>query len=492
MQVMSKKKVLMLTIDRIPGASRVIKQARALVHNGHKVHIFAQKYPDLAEIDEIDGVKMRRFECFSHLNDYTPGLDDLPFLQQSKAILERRYAHYVAAATLLKRFEAHLSLEYGRAFAITLVSKYFKEADKPSRLSKRLRYIWNRLRIARIRIDGKTYGAAVKLLARAKNSLDQTYVILYQKALSQLDLPEDVDVVHAHDIYCLPAAVWVATTLNIPLVYDAHEFEPAREISVGQESPELPRLIEADCLPFVSAMTTVGQHIAQMYSDTYAIASPTVIFNSPEGPMGIERSVADSLGVKGGVRAAVPLPNKSKLAVFTGGIQYKNRGMDKVLHALKLVPEVCLAVVGERLSQHDEWFLDMVRALGLSKRVFLLPPVPDRQVVDFIRSADVSIIPIQDVSLSYRFCMPNKLFEATFARLPVIVSDLPEMAAFVEKIGHGCIVDQTSPESIAAALRQICGARFDYILDEDKFHKVINDYTWASQQQKLNEIFEAL
>ena len=45
---------------------------------------------------------------------------------------------------------------------------------------------------------------------------------------------------------------------------------------------------------------------------------------------------------------------------------------------------------------------------------------------------------VQNTSLSYYYCFPNKLFEYIQAQLPILTNDLPDCAALVKEnqIGH--------------------------------------------------------
>jgi glycosyltransferase involved in cell wall biosynthesis len=51
----------------------------------------------------------------------------------------------------------------------------------------------------------------------------------------------------------------------------------------------------------------------------------------------------------------------------------------------------------------------------------------------------------------------NKLLEYLAAGLPVLVSDRPGLRAFVEKYECGLTADESSPESIAAAVNALLG-----------------------------------
>jgi glycosyltransferase involved in cell wall biosynthesis len=74
----------------------------------------------------------------------------------------------------------------------------------------------------------------------------------------------------------------------------------------------------------------------------------------------------------------------------------------------------------------------------------------------YTASADIGVIPIVGSCLSYVYAAPNKLFEDMMVGVPVVASDLPDMAAVVtaERVGT-LITDPTDSTSIATAVRSL-------------------------------------
>jgi len=80
------------------------------------------------------------------------------------------------------------------------------------------------------------------------------------------------------------------------------------------------------------------------------------------------------------------------------------------------------------------------------------------EVLEFTASAHLGVCLIADSCLSYRLCLPNKLFEYSMAGLPVLCSDLPEMATLVRENGIGFLADPADPERLTHALRNALSA----------------------------------
>jgi glycosyltransferase involved in cell wall biosynthesis len=81
--------------------------------------------------------------------------------------------------------------------------------------------------------------------------------------------------------------------------------------------------------------------------------------------------------------------------------------------------------------------------------IHFLAAVPPEKVLDHTLGADVGIALIDEGCLNHEFALPNRLFQYLHAGLPVIVSDLVEMAAVVNRWQCGWRVVNTAPAIMA-------------------------------------------
>ena len=191
------------------------------------------------------------------------------------------------------------------------------------------------------------------------------------------------------------------------------------------------------------------------------------------------------------LRNVIGLGSDDILAVYVGSVTI-NRGLELCVRALVHVPEVHLAMVGPRRKATVDEILFLAHDLGVRDRLYLVDPVKPNEVVSFIFDANLSVLPIQNVCLSYYYCMPNKLLESVFAGLPVAVADLFELRRFVEKYGCGLVMDQTDPEDIARKIRQLATERETYRLSGEMIETVKTKYSWSSQAAKLTDLYDHL
>jgi glycosyltransferase involved in cell wall biosynthesis len=97
-------------------------------------------------------------------------------------------------------------------------------------------------------------------------------------------------------------------------------------------------------------------------------------------------------------------------------------------------------------------------ALPHAARIHFLPESPPDEIPAWTASADVSVMPIQASTLNHRLNTPTRIFDAMGAGVPVVAADLPGLAEIVNETGIGVLVDATSPDSIAAGMREILDA----------------------------------
>lgn len=99
---------------------------------------------------------------------------------------------------------------------------------------------------------------------------------------------------------------------------------------------------------------------------------------------------------------------------------------------------------------------------------------------------------VQNVCLSYQFCFPNKLLESLLAGVPVVVAHLDELRRMVDQTGCGLVVDETSPEAIAAGVARVIGNRPAYAPGAAMVEWLRAHYGWDFQSRKLFDLYKRL
>jgi glycosyltransferase involved in cell wall biosynthesis len=122
--------------------------------------------------------------------------------------------------------------------------------------------------------------------------------------------------------------------------------------------------------------------------------------------------------------------------------------------------------------------------------IYFHPAVTPDILLDYTNSADFGISTIEDSCLSYRYCLPNKMFEYIMAEVPVIVSNLPEMKKIVESHKVGVVAKENTPQGLKEAIQKAIK------LDKEELNKNIQKvkevYNWESQEKVLLEVYKDL
>ncbi|WP_377269135.1 glycosyltransferase [Peterkaempfera sp. SMS 1(5)a] len=268
------------------------------------------------------------------------------------------------------------------------------------------------------------------------------------------------DVVHAHDFNTLPTAARLAGEQGALLVYDAHEWWSGRQRH-GRPVPWerlRERRMEAVLTGRADAVVTVAQGIADRL-ERWSAAPVTVVRNTfpaePDEPPG---------------QGAVPLPALPGGVVYAGRIG-AGRDLETVLAGAGGQAEVVL------VGPADEAYAARLtgRPGGAAE---LLAPRPVDAVDALLRRHGLAVVTLADSCDNHRLALPNKLFHAVRAGVPVIAADLPELRRTVQRYGLGELYRPGDPASFAAALgrararypgllRSVAAARPELVWEQD-------------------------
>ena len=91
----------------------------------------------------------------------------------------------------------------------------------------------------------------------------------------------------------------------------------------------------------------------------------------------------------------------------------------------------------------------------LQSRVHFVPPVGPREVQAALRGATVGVTMLEDTCLNHRFALPNKLFDYIRAGLPILGSNLVEVAQVVQQNTLGRTADPSDHRAIAPVMNEM-------------------------------------
>jgi glycosyltransferase involved in cell wall biosynthesis len=462
--------VVMLVANDIATDTRVKKEALALAAMGLRVTLVgaaSERTQRLSRLGSVDIVRL-----------------DVPFPRRTKRdqARQRRRERRLRLIGPTEHRQDEPDATGARLVRRKMVSALIVGRRKGERqLDRTLRKVW-------ARYDTRVAG--------------NTRVARWQRVLPEVDDYEDAfapaidrlapDIIHAHDMHMLRVASRAADRARsrgrtVRWVYDAHEYVPGLS-TYGSRTPRTVAAwakLEADYIGNADRVITVGPAIADALRDHYGLSHrPVVVLNTPV----IEPPTAERLP---SIREVAGVPDGVPLLVYSGAVT-SARGVHVLVDALPLIPDAHVAVVCVPHADlpYPRGIQRAAVRLGVADRLHLLEPVRPGQVVEFLRGADIGVIPILPFP-SHEMALPNKVFEYLHAGLPVVVTELTTLGPFVREHGIG----EAFPAGDAAGLaRAVSAVR----ADRDRYTRNARDpellerYSWGRQEHALAELYAEL
>ena len=284
------------------------------------------------------------------------------------------------------------------------------------------------------------------------------------------------DLLLSNDLDTLPANRLAAWIRRKPVIYDSHEyFTELPELVNRPGTRKIWAWFEKLLVPGVTAAYTASRPIAEAYTNKYGIPF-AVIRNLPW----FRKPETDEITDRGDPAETTP-----PVIIYQGALN-KGRGLEQAILAMEHLPEAELVIAGK--GDLEEELQILVAGLQL-KNVRFTGWLPPGMLASLTRQASLGISVEEDLGLNYRYALPNKLFDYIQARIPVVVSDLPEMGRIVRDYDIGLVAPSLNPETLADTFRR---ALSDSSLREKwpvNLEKAARQLNWDHEKEILREIF---
>ena len=99
---------------------------------------------------------------------------------------------------------------------------------------------------------------------------------------------------------------------------------------------------------------------------------------------------------------------------------------------------------------------------------------------------------IENISLSYHYALPNKLFEYIMAEVPVIVSKLPQMMEIVVEYGVGEVVDPDDQDELINKINLLIEDEELYSTYKANCKSASEELNWENEIDTLFNVIENL
>lgn len=295
------------------------------------------------------------------------------------------------------------------------------------------------------------------------------FYLEYNLRLFFLLLFRKVDILNANDLDTLLANFLVARLRKKQLVYDSHEyFTEVPELLDRPATRKAWLRLEGWIFPKLKKVYTVNTSIARIYEEKYGV-KVEVVRNLPT-----QKEFETS-----------PDP---RVLIYQGALNLA-RGIELMIDCMEFLPEYSLWIVGK--GDVEEALKKRAKALKKGGKIEFKGFVRPDELERITPQAGLGLSLEEDRGLNYRYASPNKIYDYLQASLPILVSDLPEMAALVQKYGVGELLEESerSAEMLAKRIRGICEGG-NYASYRQKSIEAARELNWEHEQMHLINLYK--
>ncbi|GAB4412004.1 MAG: glycosyltransferase family 4 protein [Bacteroidia bacterium] len=276
------------------------------------------------------------------------------------------------------------------------------------------------------------------------------------------------DIIVANDLDTLLPCYLAARLRRRTLIYDSHElFTEVPELVHRPRTRQVWCWLEGWLFPRLRHVYTVNASLARIYEERYGV------------PVAVVRNLP--------LRRPAPLPApRARILIYQGALNL-GRGIDLMIRAMCHLDDCRLWIVGR--GDVEDSLHQLAADLGLGDRVVFHGFRPWEELAAYTAQAALGLSLEEDLGANYRYASPNKVYDYIQAHTPVIVSDLPEMAALVRSRGVGEVLADRDSAALAALVRVMLG-------DTDRYRRYVEACAaaaetlhWEAEQMHLLAVY---
>ena len=278
--------------------------------------------------------------------------------------------------------------------------------------------------------------------------------------------------------------------MRAPIVYESHGFAPTFAETRGEMLSGAPPASSAKMTRLLERETRVWRAAEGYVTITDGLAANLTKRLGARG--------APWMTIPDGVRLNphrqfVP-PRRSTVPVVAyAGHLYPWKGVDVLLKALALLPEVQGLVIGGHPAEGDRARLEgLAASLGVQDRVRFSGFVHRNDVTTLLEDADILVMPHTATPVSERYASPLKLFEYMALGKPIVASDLAAVREVLRDGETACLVKAEDPGALAAGISAVMR---DAALAERIAHRAFDaasSYTWARRGERFETLLDVV
>lgn len=174
---------------------------------------------------------------------------------------------------------------------------------------------------------------------------------------------------------------------------------------------------------------------------------------------------------------------KSDIIIIYPNRAYEHCGLETALQALALLDKrFQLVVLGEIVEELIEKIDEIATKLKIKDRFHITGMLDPSMVLPILSEGDAALVLLDPIVDNHKYCLPNRLFDAAAARVPIIGFEGTETGSFINQNNIGTICPHNKPQLLAKSLIETIEKQAYY---KERLFNFNNNTNWQTQSSNL-------
>ena len=282
----------------------------------------------------------------------------------------------------------------------------------------------------------------------------------------------NADLVIAHYLGAVPAALRVAKINHIKAIFDAEDFHRGeKEYYPGMMKKIID--VENKLFPMFDFVSTASEMITDKYQELFP-KSKFITINNVFSIANLQKP---------------QLINKDQSIKLFWFSQFvgPNRGLEIIFDALKILnnQNVHFYILGDR--KYDMFLKTEINKLNFKDNIHLVDPMPEENIFEFASKMDIGLAAEIPYCLHKDICMANKIFTYLLSGICILASDTSAQTQFIEQNkGIGLNYINNDPKDLAEKINSLLNNT--NLMNEFKmnaYELAKNKMNWETESKKI-------
>ncbi len=301
-----------------------------------------------------------------------------------------------------------------------------------------------------------------------------------------------IQALHVHDLPFAMAALMASKLVNVPVIFDMHEYYTEMIESVFKVQNRRVTLLQKllgieEKLVFKNVnkiIVVIEEQIPRILSLGISKDKIETISNT------VDIDKLKKLDLEPQDRKE---PGNGFVISYIGGFS-GHRGLDTLIKALPIIlkkaPEVKLLLVGD--DPYRKKLKNLAMKLGVADKVLFTGWVPFPKAMSYIARSDMCAVPHLSTPQT-EAAGPHKLFQYMYFSKPLLVSDVASLKRIVTKTKCGVVFKAGDHQDLASKFINSFKKPDELkIMGINGYKSVLKKYNWSHDAKKLKKLYESL